>query len=373
MKIARVEAWPIAIPYREAIVGLKEPLRVNMCFVRMETDDGLVGHGVTGITSSVAVAHVINSVAGPAVTGLDPVHNELIWDRLYWAMVSRGQTGFAIHAIAAIDVAIWDIKAKALGLPLWRLLGGARDRVETYATFGLPDYDRDQLVEAARWWISRGYTRLKMELAHGLPHRDERSLLETIREDAERVRVLREGIGDDVEICVDGHCSLDPYHAYRFSRMIEPYGIAFYEEPTTQNDARLLADLRRRVGIPISAGQNEGLSSRYRDLLMHEAVDILQPNVVIGGGFTQALKVAGMAQAFNIPICNGGAWPHHNMHLQAGVANGTMIEYHYPVVEASRLIYKALPEAERGWMTMPQTPGLGFEPDFDAVREFSIR
>ena len=84
------------------------------------------------------------------------------------------------------------------------------------------------------------------------------------------------------------------------------------------------------IGIPLAAGQNEGLAFRFRDLLQHRAVDILQPNVVIGGGFTQCLRIAGMAAAFNVPIANGGAWPFHNMHLHAGLANGGLVEYHYP-------------------------------------------
>jgi L-alanine-DL-glutamate epimerase-like enolase superfamily enzyme len=287
----------------------------------------------------------------------------------------RGQTGYGPHAIAAIDVALWDIKGKALGKPVWRLLGGARERVPTYATFGFSFYDREQLAAAAKQWVERGDRRLKMVVGHeALQKRDTpRPVRDVILEDERRVRAVREAVGDGPEIFDDATCSLDPYHAEVLARRIEPFGISFFEEPITQNDARLMADLRSRVGIPLAAGQNEGLAYRFRDLLVHRAVDVLQPNVVIGGGFTQCVRVAGMAAAFNVPIANGGAWPFHNMHLHAGVANGGLVEYHYPAVEACRAVYRDLPEPKDGWLTLPEKPGLGFEPDEDALREVAKR
>ena len=118
--------------------------------------------------------------------------------------------------------------------------------------------------------------------------------------------------------------------------MIKPLGIGFFEEPLTQNDVHQMAELRRATGIPLACGQNEGLLFRFRDLLMNKSADILQPNVCISGGITQCLKVAGLAAAFNTMIENGGAWPFHNMHLHAGLANGGMVEYHYLAVELCR-------------------------------------
>jgi L-rhamnonate dehydratase len=196
---------------------------------------------------------------------------------------------------------------------------------------------------------------------------------EVILEDERRVRAVRDAVGGEPELFVDANCSLDPVHAEELAKRIEPCGISFFEEPITQNDVRLLADLRSRIRIPLAAGQNEGLAFRFRDLLAHRAVDILQPNVVIGGGFTQCARVAGMAAAFNVPIANGGAWPFHNMHLHAGLANGGLVEYHYPAVEACRAVYRDLPEPKDGWLDLPEKPGLGFEPDEAALREIAKR
>jgi L-rhamnonate dehydratase len=100
---------------------------------------------------------------------------------------------------------------------------------------------------------------------------------------------------------------------------------------------------------------------------LNEAVDYVQPNVVSGVGFTQGVKVAGLAAGFNVPMCNGGAWPYHNMHLQAGLANGGLVEMHYLAIELCKKIYRGLPEPRDGWLALPEAPGLGFEPDRDAI------
>lgn len=371
MKIARVDATGLRVSVPFDDFGLDRTVALNVCHVEVETGDGLTGYGFTAIVEGEVVANIVNAVAGPMIVGEDPMANERIWERLYWKMSPRGQTGYASHAIAAIDVALWDIKGKYLNQPVWRLLGGARSKVQTYATFGFPVFDREQLAEAARTSMSKGNRRLKMVVGNeALPNRDTiRPVDDVIREDAMRVRAVRKAVGDEVDLFIDANCRLDPFQARKLTRLIEDCGVAYFEEPITHNDVRQLAKLRRLTNIPIAAGQNEGLAWRFRDMLVHEAVDYLQPNVVIGGGFTQCVKIAGMAGAFNVPICNGGAWMHHNMHLHAGVANGTMVEHHYVATEICKQMYRDLPEPVDGWLTLPETPGLGFDPDLDAIRE----
>ena len=263
-------------------------------------------------------------MVAPEIIGDDPLAHERIWDKLYWTLMPRGQTGYAAHALAAIDVALWDLKGKHFKQPIWRLLGGARSRVPVYVTFGFDFFDREQIAAAAKLWLDRGFKRLKMTVGNsGLERRDTRPLMDLIREDEKRVRAVREAIGQGPELFVDANCSLDFYHAQKVAELIRPHGISFFEEPITQNDVLQMAQLRRTCGIPLACGQNEGLAFRFRDLLVNQAIDYAQPNVVISGGYTQCVKIAGMAAAFNIPIANGGAWQYHNMHLQAGVSNGT--------------------------------------------------
>ncbi len=373
MKIVRVGATPLNVPVTIDIVGLNLRTSLSVCLTEVETEDGLVGHGMTAITEEEIVAAAVREVAGPALIGEDALATERLWDRLYWLLSPRGQTGYASHTIAALDVALWDLKARHLGMPLWRLLGGARARVPVYATFGFGFLDREQLAAAARLWVARGFRRLKMTVgAHALARRDEpRPIDDVIAEDVRRVAAVRAAVGPEIDLHVDANCGLDLFHATRLARDIEEFDITFFEEPITQNDVRSMAELRTRTRIPLAAGQNEGLAFRFRDLLVSRAVDVLQPNVCISGGYSQCLKIAGMAQAFNTPIDNGGAWPFHNMHLHAGVANGGLVEHHYVAVELLKQIYDDLPAPADGWLTLPDSPGLGFAPNADRVRELA--
>ena len=373
MKIARVAATPLNVPVVLDAAGIEKKTSLSVCLVEVQTDEGLTGHGLTAITEEEVVASAVNQVVARNIAGEDPLAHERLWEKLYWLLSPRGQTGYASHAIAAVDVALWDLKGKALGRPVWRLLGGARAKVPVYTTFGFGAYSRDELAAAAKWWNARGHKHLKMVVGHhALARRDEpRPLDEVIAEDARRVRAVRDAT--DAELHVDANCSLDSFHAAALARTIEPCGISFFEEPVKENDIPALLALKRETRIPLAAGQNEGLAWRFRDLIAARAVDIIQPNVVIGGGFTQCVRVAGMASAFNLPMANGGAWAHHNMHLHAGLANGGRVEYHYGAVKVCEAIFGPLPAPKDGWLDLPEAPGLGFEPKPDLVRELAKR
>ncbi|WP_234191831.1 mandelate racemase/muconate lactonizing enzyme family protein [Pseudacidovorax sp. NFM-22] len=375
MKIARVHATPLNLPVSVGHGGRTKTTSLSLCLVDIETDDGRIGTGMTAITEEEAVAAIVNEVVAHHLEGLDPLNHEQVWERLYWLLTPRGQSGYASHAIAAIDLALWDLKGQALGQPCWKLLGGARAQVPVYATFGFAFYDRDELAQAARDWVGRGFTRLKMTVGHhGLARRDEPRPLDTlIAEDVQRIRAVREAVGPDVQIYIDANCSLDYFHALSLARRVEAFDIAFFEEPVTQNDIPNLAKLRAKTAIPLAAGQNEGHASRFRDMLVAQAVDVVQPNACITGGFTQCARIAGMAAAFNTRFANGGAWPHHNMHLHAGLANGSLVEYHSVAVECCKQVFDGLPEPQAGVLDLPQASGLGFAPNRERLRELAKR
>jgi L-alanine-DL-glutamate epimerase-like enolase superfamily enzyme len=363
MKITAIRAHALNLEASLDITSPAKTARHQACVVEIDTDAGISGHGITSIGPAGPIRAAIDNIAAPAIAGMDPLNNDRIWDRLYWALVPRGQSGIGMHAIAAIDVALWDIKGKALGQPIWRLLGGARERCPVYATFGFGFYETDELPHAAEAWMKRGFSRLKMTVGNSaLQRRDEPRLLsDVIIEDRRRVAAVREASGPEAELFIDANCSLDYFHAVELAGALTPYHISFFEEPITQNDVRQMAELRRQTGMRIACGQNEAQSYRFRDMLVAGAVDIIQPNVVITGGFTQCQKIAALASGFNVGIDNGGAWPFFNAHLQAGIANGGLVEYHYSSVEVCRLIYDGLPEPVDGWLTMSDAPGLGFE------------
>ncbi|MFT8245735.1 mandelate racemase/muconate lactonizing enzyme family protein [Roseomonas sp. BN140053] len=373
--ITRVHATPLFIHTRFDLPGYTRDAALALCLVEVETRGGLVGHGITSITEEEVAAAVVNEVAAHQILGEDALAHERIWDKLYWALTPRGQTGYACHGIAAIDLALWDIKGKALGQPVWRLLGAARPAVPTYVTFGFPAMDRDALADAARHWAGLGITRLKMVVGHrALQRRDGTPILEIIREDLARIRAVRDAVGPQVQLYLDANCSLDALHARWLAQAVGELGIGFFEEPIVENDPRQLALLRSQVQVPLAAGQNEGLLHRFRALVEAESVDVLQPNVAIGGGITQCVKVAGLAAAFNQPIANGGAWTHHNMHLHAGLSNGGLVEYHHLAVLVCEEVFGRLPRPDgTGNIALPEAPGLGFSPDAAAVRELAKR
>lgn len=375
MKIASVRATPLNLPVAVGIAGRTKSTSLSLCLVDVELDDGRIGTGMTAITEEEVIGAIVNDIAAHALVGMDPLRHEQIWDRLYWLLTPRGQSGYASHAIAAVDLALWDLKGRILGQPCWRLLGGAREQVPVYATFGFAFFERDELAEAARSWVERGFKRLKMTVGHhGLQRRDEpRVLADVIAEDVKRIEAVRSAVGPDVQLYIDANCSLDYFHAAALAQRIEDLDITFFEEPVSQNDIPNLVKLRARTRIPLAAGQNEGLASRFRDLLVAQAVDVVQPNACISGGFTQCLRIAGMASAFNTHYANGGAWPHHNMHLHAGLANGSLVEYHSVAVDVCKLVFDGLPEPANGVLQLPDLPGLGFQPNRDRVKELARR
>ncbi|MGA0346052.1 MAG: mandelate racemase/muconate lactonizing enzyme family protein [Alphaproteobacteria bacterium] len=375
MKIDRVQAWALDVPVDFSEIGILRQNNTQMVFAEVETNDGIIGHGISSIADPRPIANTINEVLGPKLVGMDPMDHEKLWHHMFWNVTPWGQTGYASHAISAVDLAIWDLKGIHLDLPVWRLIGGARNSLEIYATCGFSFLDDDQLVESVSLMAEAGFRGAKIQV--GRPGQDTRgsdiAMAELIKNDARRIGRVREALGVDFEIAVDAGCRLDISSAYDLCLKIADYEIAWFEEPIIQNDVRLLSQLRSRQPIKLTAGQNEGLAYRFRDMLTHGSVDMIQPNMIITGGLTQCLRIAGLADAFNTSIGNGGGCPFHNMHLQAGLQVGTNLEYQVNAVNACKVIFKNLPKVDNGYLKLPHTPGLGLEPNKDAIRDCIIK
>jgi len=177
-----------------------------------------------------------------------------------------------------------------------------------------------------------------------------------------------------IEIAIDINCEIDPSQALGLVRMCAGYGLAFVEEPVPDNHPGRMADFRRQTGLQIAAGQSMGALYRFNELLVQQAVDILQPNVVNCGGYTGGLRVADMALGFETPICNGGGSTQHNLHLQAGAVNGTICEWHpYQSAGAVAAICPTAPKPQNGYLMLTDAPGLGFDPDPAALKEYASK
>jgi len=364
VKITAIEATRHVV--QNEVPLLERRLAWPCVLVRIDTDSGITGFGITGGgIQPGAVREIIRAEIAPLLIGEDPLAHERLWHRCFYRLNPRYQTGAYSHAISMVDIALWDIKGKHFGEPVWRLIGGSGASVPAYITFGLHEYDRDQLVEAARYWRGQGHDKLKLVVGANRDAVD-------VAEDAARVRLVREAVGDDTELMLDANYKLPFHAALDLCKRIEPYRLSWFEEPVYGNDPLLLADLRRKTSVPIAAGQNEGSKWRHREFMLHQSVDFVQPNVCYVGGFTEALKVAAMAQAFNLPMANGGGWPHLNGHLMAGMDNGVRVEFHLLMWRATQCLFKNPVEPKAGMVTMPDLPGLGLEPDEDALKQTAV-
>jgi L-alanine-DL-glutamate epimerase-like enolase superfamily enzyme len=360
LRISSVKATVHNVPVHVPL--LEKTVKENIVFVEVTTDEGVTGYGMTGDLQRFGVKEFINRQLAPFLKGTNALETEARWQEMFLKFNPRYQTGAWSSAVSAVDIALWDIKGKHYHEPVWRLLGGAKKKVPAYITFGLLDFSREQLVEFARRFAAEGQDKFKMVVAI--------NNAEDTAEDAARVKAVREAIGEKADLMIDANYLFSMNRALELAKKVEPYNITWFEEPLYGNDARLLAQLRQRCSVPISAGQNEGSRFRHLELLQRGSIDILQPNVVYVGGYTEAMKVAAMAQAYNILLTTGGGWPHHNMHFQGAVSNGWRVEFHYLMWKAGEAIYQNTPQPEKGFVTLTEEPGLGLEPKREALQEF---
>ncbi|MBF9035893.1 mandelate racemase/muconate lactonizing enzyme family protein [Rhodobacterales bacterium HKCCE2091] len=363
MKIANIKAslhrHDIDLP------GIGDSIETRMfVFCEIECEDGQKGFGVTGQFLPWAIISCIEDHIAPAIKGMDPVHTEaihaLVWNRLN----NRAYTGIISHALSAIDIALWDLRGKAEGRTVAELVGGYSNSALTYATFGYPFFDADQIAEYGRKFVGEGHKMLKMVVGSE-PKR-------TWRDDVARVRAARDAIGPDIPLMIDANCWFAPHDARLLAQAIEECNVHWFEEPIKANDARSLADLRSQVRVPISSGQNNGHRFSHRDLITYQAVDVIQPNVLYCGGYTEAVKVAHMAQAFNLTMSNGGGWPIFNAHLLCGMSNGGPVEFHYGMWQTGKRFFHGTPDPSEGRMELSSKPGLGYEPNYEQLADARV-
>lgn len=383
--ITRVTATCHRVPIDVPL--LDRPMIRPFVAIEVETSAGIVGHGLTSGTPHLvsAIARFVTDEAGPHVVGTSVLAIERLGAELARRFNKRALNGVWSSGVSGIDIAAWDARAQHLGAPLALLLGGASDRVPAYVTFGLAEYTRDELTELAKRFVDDGFTRLKMVVGAG-PDRhaegserwstawreDSRQHLHhgtDLRRDVERVAAVRAAVGPDVELMVDANCGFTLADAKRFAAAVADLDLAWFEEPIRGNDVAAMRDLRSVTSIPVSAGQNLGHLWDHQRLIAAGAADILQPNVCFVGGYTGALHVAALARAANLPLANGGGWPHHNLPFQAAVPNGGPVEFHWSAWKLGELLYDHPPGPVDGWVTPSPEVGLGLRPDPDVLAE----
>ena len=361
MKIVNVTATSHQVP--TSLPHIDEPQRpMGVVVVRVETNEGITGFGMApGNRLGNPIRELINSDLAETLKGQNPLDKERIWKQLYAGFSRFGAAGLVSTSISAVDIALWDIKGKAYGQPVHRLLGGASDSAPAYATFGFFDYDREGLASMAKELAGQGFDAMKMVVGSG-------NALD-LDEDVRRIRGVREAVGPNVRLMIDANLLFDYQRALALAKRVEEMNITWFEEPVMANDVHLLRDLRQAISIPLAAGQFEGTKTRHRELVQHGAIDFLHANVFYVGGYTEALKVAHLAQINNLPYASAGGWPHHNMQLIAGIA-GWGVEVHMSTWVVGETIFKDAPQPANGKIIMPDIPGVGLVFNEDALKEY---
>jgi L-rhamnonate dehydratase len=285
----------------------------------------------------------------------------VVHHRLKKVLSNRGlMTGVNLQALSCLDIALWDLIGKQAGRSVAQLLGGFRTQAPVYWTYGFGIYDIDQLVELAKRLVTEGNRCLKVLVA---------TAKEGWRGDVERVRRVRAAVDDGVELAIDANEGFELGQAMALCRALEDLGLAWFEDPLRNNDPRDLAQLRRHTGIPVAAGQMDGHSARFRQLLEHDAIDVFMPNVLFNGGVSETRRVAYLAQIYNRPLIDAGGGAVYDLHHIAGFANGRYVECHFGVESVDRVLYKDAPTAVNGIIRVPDRPGFGLEFDPDVLKE----
>jgi len=361
MKITHVTTRALRTPAdNPLVVGLPAPTDTRE-FVTLElgTDQGAVGLGLTffGGALTPALKTAVDELARLAI-GEDPTQVEAITAKLRRAAGSSGPGGIFTLALSAIDIACWDLKGKAMSQSVCALLGGLRDRVATYASGALMrPHPIDYLAKAGPRLRDLGFRQMKMQCGSE----------PTVAASVERVRVMRETIGPDIDLMCDINQLWSVNQAIDIGRRIEPYHLFWLEDPTTHDDYPGMARIADALTTPIAAGEYHYGIVPFRHLLEHRSIDIVMIDLLRAGGITQWMKIAGMAEAFNLPVVSHLV-PEIHVHLVAAIPNGLTVEY----MPWTLNLYEQTPPIEGGQLVVPKKPGLGLAFDQAAMKRFQV-
>src|SRR5215470_9749540 len=330
-------------------------------FVTLElgTDQGLTGVGLTffGGALTAALRRAVDSLA-PLLVGDDPTRVEAIAAKLRRLAGSSGPGGIFTLALSAIDIACWDLRGKAVGQPVAALLGGLRERVPTYASGALMrPHPIDYLTKAGPRLYDMGFRQMKMQCGSE----------PTVAASVERVRVMREAIGPDVDLMCDINQLWSVNQAIEVGKRIEPYHLFWLEDPTAHDDFAGLARIADNLTTPIAAGEYHYGIVPFRHMLEARSIDIVMIDLLRAGGITQWMKIAGMAEAFNLPVVSHLV-PELHVHLIAAIPNGLTVEY----MPWTLRLWEESPKLENGQLVVPTKPGLGLAFDQAAIKRYQV-
>jgi L-alanine-DL-glutamate epimerase-like enolase superfamily enzyme len=351
----RIVSVPLPEPIRHPFLGART--KFSSLLLEVHTSDGLTGFGYASIESVrlVSAIDAIMQELAPLLRGLDATRSELVWERMYNLTVDILHDGAANLAMTAIDTALWDIAGKRAGMPLWKMLGGYRESVDTYASWTLWRHmSNAELERETRALVDQGYRAMKLRLGGG----------RSLAEDRVRARVVREVAGADAVLLVDALWGMTATDGVAYARMLGELGYAWFEEPVREGDFTGLARVRHAQALPIAAGERISRVSHVAQLLPCVDHAILDAHHL--GGITPWLKAAAIVEAANLPI-SAHSHPLVHVHLLAAKRMGAWLEY-MPWWNA---LFIDPPTPRNGVIAMSEAPGLGLTLDRRAVEKYA--
>jgi L-rhamnonate dehydratase len=335
--------------------------RIQAVFVEIETDDGAVG---IGGPIPLEQAFVIDCELRPLLLEQDALATEVIWDALYRAAV-HGRKGVTMMAISAVDCALWDLKGRVLGQPVYRLLGGpSRAEIPAYASMLGYSIQPDRAAARAREVVQQGYRATKWFFRNG-PADGREGMIKN----AQLVSAVRGAVGDEVDIMLDCWMSWDVPYTVAMAERLEDYEPRWLEEPVLPDKIAQYAEIRRQVRVPISGGEHEYTRWGLKQLMDAEAVDVLQPDIYWAGGITEMLKILALASTYDLPVIPHGHSTPASAHLIASQPPNLcpLLEYLIKWNEIHQFFLKSPLKPRNGVVTLPETPGLGMDLDAQKI------
>lgn len=343
----------------------------NYIYVLIDTDRGVTGLGEASLGGQTnAVLGALKDLE-PLLLGADPFRIEHIWQQAYRHAFWHGGVTF-ISALAGVEVALWDIKGKALGVPISTLLGGlTRDKIRAYAN-GPRGETPDALARSAADLVARGFSALKFTPFEATPLLAGRRF---INDAVEKTRAVREAVGPDVELMVDGHGRLSPAVAVRAAEALAEFNLMFFEEPCLPEHAAAMGRIAKKSPIPIATGERLYTRWDHLDLLGSRKIGVLQPDIIQSGGIFEARKIAALAEMHFVSVAPHNPWSWVNtvasLHLDAVIPNFLIQEVIADPEPWKDAVVLNPPVMDAdGYFRPPAAPGLGIELDLEAVKRF---
>jgi len=378
--------FPMTVAMADAIHYMPE--RPTL-LVQVHTDEGIIGLGEAATYGGFleSTEALIVGELRRTIVGQDPFRVERLWQMMATRAQQRGRRGMLMMAMSGIDIALWDIIGQATHTPLYRLLGGYRDTLQAYASAGFyaQDKDANALAEELGGYAEHGFGCVKIKVGRqptallnplvDMPAPDYATV--TFEEDVARVQAARKAIGPNVKLAIDANNAWTPSLALKFMGAVEDQDIYWLEEPVTTEDLNGSALVAHQLTTPVSGYETETGLPAFRELIVRQAVDIVQPDVIWSGGITECRKIAAFAQAYGLPVI-----PHvfssavssiANMHFIAAIPNGSWLEWDQnPNPLRSDLFEEPLTLDNRGYVRLPNRPGLGVKLNQATIDRYRI-